>query len=53
VPVLYCDNTRCIAHHTGADRLFLVSGVELCMDCVASIAERNGVEVDDLIEGEV
>lgn len=53
VPVMYCDNTRCIAHHTGADRLFLVSGVELCMDRVASIAERNGIEVEDLIEGEV
>lgn len=53
VPVLYCDNTRCTAHHTGADRLFIVGGVELCMDCVASIAERNGLEVEDLIEGEV
>ena len=53
VTVMYCDNTRCLAHSTGADRLFLVSGVELCMDCVASIADRNGVDVDDLIEGEV
>jgi hypothetical protein len=50
---LYCDNTRCIAHQTGAERLFLVGGVELRMDCAAAIAERNGVEVEDLIEGEV
>ena len=53
VTVLYCDNTRCTAHHTGAERLYIVGGVELCKDCVASIAERNGVEVEDLIEEEV
>ena len=53
VPVMYCDNRKCMASFTGADRLFVVGGVHLCMDCVQEIADRNGVEPEDLIEGEV
>lgn len=53
VLVLYCDNTRCMAHYTGADRLFIVGDSQICMDCINEIADRNGVEPEDLIEGEV
>ena len=53
VPVLYCDNASCLAHHTGVERLFVVGGAELCMECIHQIADRNGVEPEDLIDGEV
>lgn len=53
VPVMYCDNKRCLGHFTGIDRLFVVDGIHLCMDCIREIADRNGVEPEDLIEGEV
>lgn len=53
VPVFYCDNRKCIASNTGTDRLFKVDGSELCMDCVTEIADRNGVDPWDLIDGEV
>lgn len=53
VTVFYCDNTRCSAHLTGADRLFVVGDSQLCRDCVEDMAERVGVDVEDLIEGEV
>lgn len=53
VPMLYCDNRKCVASFTGAERLFIVDGVHLCMDCINEIADRNGVEPEDLIEGEV
>lgn len=33
--------------------LEVVDGVQLCMDCINEIANRNGVEPEDLIEGEV
>jgi hypothetical protein len=50
---MYCDNKRCNGHFVGADRLFIVDGSQLCMDCIREIADRNGVEPEDLIEGEV
>jgi RNA polymerase-binding transcription factor DksA len=48
--VIYCD--RC-GEQIDPDAVVRLEEVELCIDCVAAIAERNGVEVDDLIEGEV
>lgn len=53
VPMMYCDNSRCIAHSTGADRLFVVDGSQLCMDCIDDMASRSGIDAEDLIEGEV
>ena len=53
VPVHYCDNRDCIANTEGCDRLFIVGCSELCLDCVCEIAERNGIDPDDLIEREV
>lgn len=53
VQVFYCDNKNCVASFTGTDRLFKVGDSQICMDCVYEIADRNGVEPEDLIEGEV
>ena len=50
VEVIYCD--RC-GEQINPDEVVRVEELDLCMDCVAAIAERNGVEVEDLIEGEV
>ena len=53
VPVFYCDNRKCVSSFTGTDRLFKVGESQLCMDCIVEIADRNGVNPEDLIEGEV
>ena len=53
VPVLYCENRKCVSSFTGTDRLFKVGDSHLCMDCIHEIADRNGVEPEDLIDGEV
>jgi hypothetical protein len=53
VPVFYCDKVGCVAHTEGADSLFIVAGMQLCLDCVMDIAERNGIDPEDLIESEV
>lgn len=53
VTVFYCDNTLCAAHDTGTERLYVVGDSQLCAECVDAVAERVGVDVEDLIEGEV
>lgn len=53
VPVLFCDNKRCIGHFTGVDRLFVVGEEQFCMDCVQDRADQSGADPWDLIEGEV
>lgn len=57
VPVLYCDNKNCVGHFTGVDILYTLKddpdGAELCMDCIEYIADRVGVDVWDLVGGEV
>ena len=51
--MFYCDKVGCVAHTEGADSLFIVAGMQLCLDCVMDIAERNGIDPEDLIESEV
>ena len=53
VPVHYCDNHDCIAHTEGCSRLYKVGDSELCFECVCDIADRNGIDPEDLIENEV
>lgn len=53
VPVFYCDKVGCPANTEGTDTLYVVGDAELCIDCVADIAERNNIDIDDLIEREV
>ncbi len=53
VPVLYCDKIGCPANTEGTDTLFVVGDAELCWECVEEIAERNGIDPEDLIEREV